>query len=308
MEDITFYDFEFNPIYILPPFHENGGYISINCDKDFNDTGTAEIMFYDVELADLIRKSPLSILFKWGDFWGFMTSYEFKSAQQRIMGMHINGLLHKIAVAPIKSTRDTTVNIAANALKNVTWLTVFPVKRYETVSYSTDTYRTADEVIQEIAALEKGGYILHPDKANRKFILHLLKPKNNGLLLSEGMRNAYNFTEDYNGKEYATSGYYKDSDGKWHNITATKKNGIYETVCILSADNEEDAKKELAEKNAVKSVTAEIKSAQYGVDYDVGDIVKIEHNGIVKAKIIKSVNIYQDSGYGAMPTFEDWEE
>lgn len=308
-EDIYFYDFGFNLLYILPASSKNGGYISVNCDKDFNGNGSAEILFYDTSLKELITDNPTEIFFKWGNFEGFITSYEF-AEQHRIMGMSLNGLVHRAVIPLVSAVTDTTENIARRIISNnVKWLTLGnSIGLTEKVTYSTDTYKHCDELLQELFDLDNSGYEITADTSNKKFVFNTKKTAENELILSGGNLNAYNFISDFNGKEIAYNGWYKDSSDAWHKVTNQSKSGVYDISCVLSADNENDAVKELKEKKAAKSITADIKVLQYGIDYDLGDIVKLQNDDFTVKKVITSVNIHQDNGYGVTPTFEEWEE
>lgn len=308
-EDIFFYNFEFDLVYILPMYSPYGGCISVNCDKDFNDNGSAEILFFDTALKKLIESNPTEIFFKWGNFYGFITSYEFKETQHRVMGMSLNGLIHRAIKQKLSSMTDTAENIVKAVLQGITWLSVESDAEFTNkITYSCDKCKAYDEMVQEILSADNGGYEITADIKNKKFIFRIKKAQEKELILSNGNLNAYNFVSDFNGKETANSGFYKDSDGTWHEVTTQEKSGVYNISCILSANNEKDALKELQEKKAVKSVTADIKKLQYGIDYNLGDIVKLQNDDVTVKKMITSVNIHQDIGYGATPTFKDWEE
>lgn len=309
-EDIFFYDFAFNLIYILPAYAAAGGYISVNCDKDFNGNGSLEIVFYDEELKRIIKGNPTEIFLKWGSFEGFITSYEFSEQQHRIMGMALNGLIHRAVIPTVLSVTNTVENIARGIItNNIPWLTLADrVGFTRNVTYSTDTYKPCDELFQDLFDTDGGGYEITADIKNKAFVFNAKKIKQNELILSAGNLNAYNFVSDFNGKEIAYNGWYKDSSDIWHKLTEQSKSGIYDISCVLSADNNADALKELKAKKAEKGITADIKSLKYGVDYEVGDIVRLQNDGTTQTKLISSVNIHQDDGYGATPTFKDLEE
>lgn len=308
-DDIYFYDLEFNLLYILPAFSESGGYISVNCDKDFNGNGSLEIIFYDEALKQLIKSKPTEIFLRWGNFEGFITSYQFTNLQYRIMGMSLNGLVHR-AVVPITNVGGTAESIAKYIItQHVPWLIFGNNAGFtKNITFATDTYKPCDEVLQDLFDKDSGGYEIASDIKNKKFIFNPKKMSESNLILSDGNLNAYNFTEDFNGKEIAYSGWYKNSSNEWQSITTQSKSGIYGISCVLSAGNATDAAEELKEKKAEKSITADIKSLQYGVDYQLGDIVRLQNDDITVKKVITSVNIHRDNGYGTTPTFKDWED
>lgn len=76
MNDVVFYDFDFNLLYILPPFALDTGYISANATAEFCGDGSFELVFCDNELKSVIEGKKDEIFVKWGKFEGFLTGFK----------------------------------------------------------------------------------------------------------------------------------------------------------------------------------------------------------------------------------------
>ena len=306
MSDIYFYDFDFNLLYILPNFGVDRGYISINTKEEFNGSGSVEIVFIDNELKALIRQYRDDLMVVWKDFTGFITSYQFNK-QCRLTGMSLNGLLHR-SVIPQTVTELTgdVETLARSALANVPWLTLGEITGFtNTVKYSTDNYLTADTYIQELLVKDGAGYNITADFENKNFIFTVLKASENPLVISEGNLNAYNPVETYINKDLAYGGWYKDSEEEWHYINPDGKTGIYKIDTVLSSETEAEALEELSELKSKSELTVETKTLKHGEDYKLGDIVRVQNDGMTVQKKITAFEMWADKGSGEQPILEE---
>ena len=306
MNDIYFYDLDFNLLYILPNFGVDRGYISVNTKEEFNGSGSVEIVFIDDELKAIVRQYRDDLMVVWKDFRGFITSYQFNK-QCRLTGMSLNGLLHR-SVIPQTVTELTgdVETLARSALANVPWLTLGEITGFTNiVKYSTDTYLTADTYIQELLVKDGAGYDIAADFENKNFIFTVLKAAENPLVISEGNLNAYNPVETYINKELAYGGWYKDSEEEWHYLNPDEKTGIYKIDTVLSSETEEEALEELKDFKAKSELTVETKTLKHGEDYKLGDIVRVQHDGLTVQKKITAFEMWADKGSGEQPILEE---
>lgn len=320
MDDIRFYDFDFNLLHILPPFSVDNGYISINVQQDFNDCGALECIFVDDELKEVIETYKDNIIVTWKEFQGFITSYRW-DGQYRITGMHLNGLLHR-AVIPNTITELTgdVETIARSAVSsNIPWLTLGETCSFENeVKYNTDKYLPADEYIQKLLILDNAGYQIKADVKNKVFIFEMLKSKENILMLSESNLNAYDFEITYINKECAYGGWYEqeqpdDSDGNkvdpvWTYTTLNgSKDGIYKIDTVLSAKTENEALNELKQKKSKFEILLKTKNITFNKDYKIGDILRVQKNGITTKKLVSGVSLWKETSYGEQPILTEVE-
>lgn len=317
-DDIRFYDFEFNLLYILPPTAADIGYTSVNAAIEYDGDGAFELVFVSEELKGIIERYRDTILVVWRGFQGFLTSYRWDS-KNTVTGMHLNGLLHRAVIPKTAEVTGTAGSLAQQALSGIDWLDLGKQASGAQVTYSTETYMTADTYIQELLALDGMGYRVRADTENKKFIFECIARRENPLMLSEENLNAYEFEETYINKELAFGGWYEKEqedgdDGErpdpvWTHITVgAAKSGIYQIDTVLSAKNETEAKNELAAKKAEYELLAKTRNITYGVDYSLGDIVRVQYNGSTVRRLVSGINMWREAEYGEEPILTDEEE
>lgn len=315
--DIAFYDFDFNLLYILPPFSKDTGYESVNAQIDLNDSGSLEIVFHDEELKRIIEQKRDTILIVWGKFQGFLTSYRWDT-NCRITGMSLNGLLHRNVVqanSEAKTVDDWAKYFIEHSSLNE-WLTLIGETELKNELYLSPGIKTADTAMQEMLEMEKAGYRIEMDIVNKKFYFKAIKPKTNNLMISEDNLNAYNMSETYINKELSFGGYYEEEieyDETSYTVAqyATlddNKKGIYKIDCVLSAKSYDEALRELKKKKASYELTCETRDIFCGEDYNPGDVVRVQKNGITVKKQIIGVKLWNEKGYGEQPILGEWEE
>lgn len=316
-KDIRFYDFEFNLLYILPPYSEGAGYKSINIEKNLNASGALEIVFCDPELKKTVEEYKDTLIVSWRGFWGFITSYRWDKTL-RLCGMHLNGLLHRSVIPPTNGevTGDIKTLLKGAIDANIPWLEWEDTEdEGGTITYQKDGYTQADQYIEEMTELLGTGYEITADSKNKRFKFKYIGKRENPLMLSHANLNAYDFETTYINKELAFGGWFKeeqeeDSEGNkpepiWKYIGDEKIGGIYKIDCVLSATTLENAKNELLKKRATYEVLAKTKDIEYGTDYQIGDVIRVQDEGVSAQKLVSGVRMWDENGYGEEPSLTE---
>lgn len=320
MNDIIFYDFDFNLLYILPPYAVDTGFISVNATKEFCGDGSFELVFCDDGLKEVVNAHKDEIFVKWGKFEGFLTGFKWEENGDRLFGMSLNALLHRVVFPPTKAvqvTNRTAEFIVRDMIATyATWLELGSEAGFTNIiTFSTDKYQAADTFVSDCLKEDNGGFEIYADYANKKFVFRCLKRRETELIISENLLNSYNFVTTYTNKELAFGGWYEteieNSEGEtekvWKYISSAEKTGIQKIDVVLSATTKSEAEKELKKHTAEYNVEAETKDLIFGTDYSVGDIVRLQEGDITVKKVISSVDIWQEETYGEQPKFNDLE-
>ncbi len=315
-DDIRFYDFDFNLLCVLPPYLANSGYISINTTREFCGNGALELVYKDSTVDSILEANRDRLILVWRDFQGFITSYIKTDDKTTLMGMHLNGLLHRVVIPPLAETTATAEALVRTAVsENADWFVLGDLAGFDaTAAHSTSKYMYADEYAKELLQAENGGFEITADFVNKQYSFCCLKGINSDLMLSEGNLNAYEFQTTYSNKELAFGGWYEkepteaekeadeNAEAIWTYIsTDSTKTGINKIDAVLGAKTEAEAKAELAAKKAEYDITAKTRGVSFGVDYRLGDIVRVQENGITVRKQITSVDIWQEDYLGEEP-------
>lgn len=320
-KDIRFYDFQFNLLYILAPFSKDTGYRSINAEKNLNGSGALEIVFSDPELKKIVEEYKDTLLVSWRGFWGFITSWRWDK-DLRLCGMHLNGLLHRSVIPPTNGeiTGDIKTLLKDAIEINIPWLEWEETGEKEyNITYKQDSYTLADGYIEGMLDLSGTGYEITADVKNKSFKFHHIEKRENPLMLSQSNLNAYDFETTYINKELAFGGWYKEEqeedqegnkpDAIWKYIsTDSSKEGIYKIDCVLSATTFNDAQNELLKKRVKYEVLAKTKDIEYGKDYAIGDVIRVQDEGVSLKKLVSGVRIWDENGYGEEPILTDFKE
>lgn len=320
-DDIRFYGFNFKLLYILPPYSSLGknGYISQNTTEEFNGTGSLELIFVDDELKKIVENNKDALFIVWRDFQGFITSYKWDT-QCRITGMHLNGLLHRIVIPPVKYTAEESTTksvcdiITDNITANASWIFKGNVCSSSKVEYVTEKPLPADEFITGVSKPNSIGFKVRADVSGKKFYLDLKKSSENDLILSEQNLNAYDFEQTYINKSKASSGWYNKKDTGWTHITSTgaesnsyKSHSINHIATVLSSTTKEDALQELKSLVSEMEIVLKTRNVQHGIDYNIGDFVKVQKDGIMEKRLVGGVNMWNEGTYGEQPILEETE-
>lgn len=309
MADISFYDFDFNLLRVLPPFAMDIGYKAINTQQDLNNSGSLEIVFRDPLLKSIAEEYKANIIVQWRDFQGFLTSYRWTDKECRITGMHLNGLLKRAVIPVVKEKGDTLKTFLNTAITNIDWLNVSDLSMAtEKVTYGSDKPKTADTYIQDLLDIPGYGYAIEADIQNKKFIFNLIKPSLSSIMLSKENLNLYGLETTYINKAIAFGGWYKVDDVWKYITTDDTKTGIYKIDTVLNAETEAEALNELRKCKGDYEVTANVKIVENGKDYRIGDIVRVQADGVTQKKLVSGVNRWEEKGYGENPIFTEYEE
>lgn len=323
--DIRFYDFDFNLLYILPPFSKTIGYTSVNAKKEFNGAGSFELVFLDEELKQIIEHNRDGLFVQWGKFQGYVTGYQWKGNSYSIFGKHLNGLLSWRVI----SSNTLTEHTVTEAFKELITNSYSEIFQYVTAdneltgtnTYTNDKYEQGDKVIEAFCKSYGIGYEISGDFREKTLSIALKKPKEQTLMLSENNLNAYDITVSYDNKEKITGGYYKELYEEWDEedqkyvektrypyIGNKTLNGLKRRDVFFKAENESDASVELTNKKVFNQYTFETKNIEYAVDYELGDIVRVQTGTETIKRKITAVNLWNENEYGEKPILSEVEE
>lgn len=313
-EDIRFYDFGLNLLYILPPAVGDCGYISINTTQELAGDGAVEIEYRDSVLEGIIADNEANVIVSWRGFDGFLTGYINEGESRRLMGMSLCGLLHRFAVPPQTEKSATAEELARAAVSAYApFLTLGKSAGFtEKSTHSTDKYMLGSEYMKQLFG-QSGGWRIYADYKAKKLVFECIKPAYNPLMLSEKNLNAYEFAENYSNKELATGGWYAqkqdEGDPVWTYIAAdAQKTGINKIDAVLSAQDAQEAAEELAKKRAEYTLTAKTRGVRAGVDYSIGDVVRVQKGRHTVRKLVSGVDMWQEAELGEEPKLTDYEE
>lgn len=308
--DIRFYDFDFNLLYILPQSADKSGYTAVNATIEFSDFGNIEITFYDNELKSIIRNKRDKIIVIWRDFQGYITSYMFTETTNKLFGKHLNGLLKRVVIPTItasSSAKEAGYILNNSVLSEISWLNAETgiAGKGEKITYSTEKYMTADKAVKEINELSKSGYMIKADIKSKTFTYCFLPRADNSLMLSVSNLNIYEPELTYKNTDMAFGGWYEkktDDTSTWTYITNdSTKTGIYKIDTVLSAETEEEAQKELNKCISDYEIAAKTKTLEHGTDYNIGDIVRVQIDGVTEKRLVSGINMWNEQSYGEEP-------
>lgn len=315
--DIRFYDFSFNLLYILPPFSPNGGYGAVNTSIELCGAGTLEVTFRDDELRKIVTENRDNIMVVWHGYAWYITGFMLTDTTYKLFGKHLNGLLGWCVTRPFtKKAIPQTAGyyIYSYVLPLIPWLDAADelYKVGNEIEYGLENYTSSEAVVKEICELAKCGYEITADFARKKFVFSLIERRENKLMLSVGNLNIYEPEVTYDSTAAAVGGWYKSNETdpeEWKYITSdSEKTGISRIDTVLSATSEDEAKKELAKCAAKYEIAAKTKSLIFGTDYHLGDIVRIQSDGVVEKKLISGVSLWNEQSYGEEPILCEIEE
>ena len=305
--DIRFYDLKLNLLRILPQNAPDCGYSSCVVTEELNGTGSFEISFNDDDLVRIVKGNPKPILARWNNVWGFIHSFYFKENPKKLIGMTMNGIFHRVVVQPrIFETAEISA-ILSYVLQQATsdWCTYENHTAFsDAIDYEIKQPTPLDEVLTDIMGYAGGGW--KTGVKNGKINIVFIKPKDSPLIISESNLNAYNVSVTRNLKEQANVGWYKDeSTDEWASVGIAKK-GVLNSECVLESTTKAAAEKELAFKIGENDVTADTKGLVYGTDYELGDKVRVQDDGVTSVKQVVSVMLSQEATYTESPKLGDW--
>lgn len=318
--DLFLKTLDFSEKFILPASSENVGYVSMNAEIQFCDSGSFELVFVSTEMEQFIKKHPEGLFLFWGSFQGYMTDFQFTKNEKRIFGSHLNAILHKAVFPPqtITEASGDVRTILYNLIgRHIPWLKVEPsTESFGTVTYETDAYQTADSFIQAVLGKLGLGFTVYMEDGSLYFGIR--KPTRNPIVLSENNRNVTDFQEDFSNKAVAFGGWYKkakEDNGTevdppvWTYITTSDKSGIFKQDVVLTAESPTAAADELAGYVPEHSFGCKTKNLDFGIDYALGDVLRFQAGGTTTYKQVIGVSLWlEGTTYHEEPTLNDWEE
>ncbi len=207
MEDLRFYDFEFNLLYIVPDVYD------VCWELKFNGIGTFEAgIAQDEEIVKTIMNNEHIIVIQ-GRKQAIITEKFADNNRLTLYGRTVNFMLSKRVVEPfdIKSTYDETKGfklIEKLIAKHFPEIEV----EYDCEDEEIEFYRLVmyelSEVICDILERMNCGHTLLYDIKNRKWTLKLYKKNENEIFLSEDNKNIYNSSYRESILDYANCGVY----------------------------------------------------------------------------------------------------
>lgn len=306
--DIYFYDLNFNLLRILPSTR----YKSIIAQQDYCGTGSLDIIFFDSETGDILEDNiDNGILVIWRKFQGILTSFLRDDDEYRAVGEHLNGIVRRIVSKPYTYTTARKIQTALQNDFAVSWLSLTD-DAGDTGNYTlgSDKRVQGDEYVKSVLENINGGYNVVADFKQQKYNMHYFKHAKNNLVLSKNNLNVSSLSITCNNKNKIDGGWYLDkSSGNWHHLPQYNytANVTYRDT-VLSATNESDAKAELAKLRQKYEITLTTKNLDYGTDYKIGDIVRLQDRGKTFKMVINSVKMWEENGYGEEPTVTKYEE
>lgn len=317
--DIYFYDLNFNLLRILPSTR----YKSIIAQQDFCGTGSLDIIFFDSETGDILEDNiDNGILVIWRKFQGILTSFLRYDDEYRAVGEHLNGIVRRITTRTEEYTGNSSMWEVLNkglilnhpsATGNIIhWLTVKNNANItDKIKYNFDKRLAGDEYVKTALDLIKGGYNVVADFKSQKYNMHYFKHAENDLVLSKNNLNVSSLSITCNNKNKIDGGWFCDSENENHwdhlpkyNFDAT----VTYRDTVLSATTRTEAEKELKQLRQKYEITLTTKNLDYGTDYKIGDIVRLQDRGKTFKMVINSVKMWEENGYGEEPTVTKYEE
>ena len=310
--DIRIYNFEFELIGILP----QEKCTSINYKKEFNGIGSFEIDFFSEKIAKLVEDHPNTLFLEYEDFQGYITGYQYKDSTQTLFGKSLNGLLHKFVIPSFSATGTPEELTKEAVLSNCDFLIVSDENTNvsDDITFEKENYTSADVFVSELLGLGNLGYCIYADKEAKKFTFKVLSSQESSLILSENNLNAYSFETTYDNKELAYGGWYKETvedpaEGedkyRWKYLETEPKTGIYREDIVLKSNTEAEAMQELLSKKGTSKLNCSTKRIQLGIDYQLGDVVRIQQKNKTVKKRVVSVSVSQEAARKETPVFSE---
>ncbi len=311
-QDIRFYDFEFNLVYII------SDWISLNWELKYNDIGTFELQLQSLSgIIEMLDANPYLVAVQ-GEKQAIITGRQYED-NITIYGRTPNWLLSKRIVMPFEMGMKVDIEVLIR-------------RKLGEVFDNSDSLVLADaiggfEVLEEFAVKSPKsmltfitentealgvGHRLIFEPLKHRWLFELYRGEERSLIISEANKNAD--SPKYTGDilDMADGLCYKDKDtGEYATLSATNR-GILRWYSIGKADNNQEAVNELKSLKENSTLSYESTLLTYGTDYNLGDIfyVETEFGGkkIRKACRVKSVRLWEEAlNSGERPEFEEKE-
>lgn len=321
MEDIRLYDFEFNLLHI-----ENK-VVSANPSIFYNDIGTFEYHFpLNSDVTPIIMEHEYLVLVQ-GSRQAIITG---KNLYQdcTVFGRTCNWILTRRTTPAFKASELEIGRDSESIARWVVSQAFSDVDNFvlgeecgmpESEDFGRETTCCTYDVVRDVLAREDAGHRVIFDTGKKQWRFEVYRGENLPLIVSEMNRNAYESEYDINMLDYYTSGYYEyqpeqeegqEAPPKQWGYVAGDKTGIYKWDAVLSGEDESEAKSDLLTKRVESRLTTKVRDIRCGVDYNIGDVVRIQlQTGGIKReekKRIIGVNYHDEQNNSTeMPVFEE---
>lgn len=339
MMDIRVYDFDFNLLSIM------NDVISSSWCLKYNGIGTYEGHFKLGErTSDILLENKYIILTE-GENQAVCTG-KIADSELLICGRTLNWLLSKRVMPPFKTGElfggeyrtpaelieyvigctfisppeiDENGEWTKNTVdekRRVDNFNILPMPECEKMNrhFWRNSANTAEDIIADLAELIGAGHRLYFNFREKRWDFEILSGSRRDLVISEKNRNFYDvsYTEEID--EYASGGWYEDSndDGEsvWRYIAGESSDtGMRAWETVLSAAGLSEAEGAMAKKRAEQTVSGTMSRIKYGEDYSMGDTVavSVSFGGFEKTiqYKIEGMNIWNnENGRGEEPIFK----
>ena len=305
MNDIYFYDFEFNLLCIEK--HCISSAWTIN----FNDTGSFEAVFpLESEAIKTVMNHNYIIAVQ-GVNQAIITG-KIISKKGTVYGKTLNWILTKRLVNPNTFSKDAYNNVKDILTEAFSDVENFEVASHDAIGENETTLSNRTNALEAVKRClgELGiGHRVSIDLSKKKWVFEILTKKDTDIIMSEDIKNVYDVEYSWDIQNLFTDGVYTDENKQEHTI-ASESEGIYKWICDLDSETEQDAKHEMYDKQANMHSRAMTRDFEYRKNFELGDKVKIRKTGcnweVLTDAYICGVNIWHEANiYGCEPIFEE---
>lgn len=316
MDDLRFYDFEFNLLDI------RADYISVNHQVYYNKIGQFEAHFpISKDLPELLSKNKYLVCVH-GENAAIITGFSI-GEDVSIFGRTCNWLFSKRVVAATEAVTEKAEKLAREMVLSafsdckdlVLGDSLYDEKE---VSVKRDDPELLSIALFNCLSLAGLGNELVFDIGNKLWVYKTLKGKKLPLVLGESDRNMYGGKYSYDCLDYCRSAWYKKApqseseDYVWTCFNSGGDEGIKRWECLLLADTEEEARQALLNKTRKGKASFGAANLILHKDYELGDLVslRIEKGDFVSVATMRIVGVHSwyEEGYsGEEPIMEEVE-
>jgi hypothetical protein len=314
MDDLRFYDFEFNLLDIRADF------ISVNHQVYYNKIGQFEAHFpIAKDLLELLSKNNYLVCVQ-GENAAIVTGWR-AGDDVAVFGRSCNWLFTKRVLTTTETVSKKAEEIARgmvlSAFSDTDELVLGESLGDEKeVSIARDEPELLSDALFNCLSLAGLGNELVFDTDNKLWVYKTLKGKNLQVVLSESDRNMYGGEYSYDCLDHCQSAWYKkapeseEGDSVWACYDGCDAKGIKRWECILSANTEDEARQGLLEKTRKGRASFGEASLLWRKDYELGDIVnlRIEKGDFIRVTSMRIVGVhswYEVGDFGEQPIMEE---
>ncbi len=207
MEDLRFYDFEFNLLCIVPTV------IDAMWEIKFNGVGTFEASINpDSKVTSALMGRDHIVVIQ-GTKQAIITEKYAEGNKITLYGRTMNFILSKRIILPFNIKDKEVENKAFKLVKKLTYdsfpeIQVEIPEEDEEIEFYRLVMYDLEEVICDILDKVNSGHRVYYDVKNKKWVLKVFRQKENNIFLSEENGNIYNATYREGVLDYANCGIY----------------------------------------------------------------------------------------------------